>query len=189
MNMALWQSIPFACILLPLGSAAMTSVLKGKWARRWTFFVLIVVTTLSAVFTACMWNYGESYTYMMGHYPAPWGNEIRGGLLEAITALFFSLIMLLSLLGGVKKLDDHILHDKHSLYYVMILLLTAASMAQVYTDERIHRLTPFVAIVAISALLADRRPYQGQDAGSRDPVHDYEPAGLRSVPAGYHPAV
>ena len=75
MNMALWQSIPFACILLPLGSAAMTSVLKGKWARRWTFFVLIVVTTLSAVFTACMWNYGDSYTYMMGHYPAPWGNE------------------------------------------------------------------------------------------------------------------
>ena len=106
--MALWQSIPFACILLPLGSAAMTSVLKGKWARRWTFFVLIVVTTLSAVFTACMWNYGESYTYMMGHYPAPWGNEIRGGLLEAITALFFSLIMLLSLLGGVKKLDEFI---------------------------------------------------------------------------------
>ena len=150
MSMALWQSIPFACILLPLGSAAMTSVLKGKWARRWTFFVLIVVTTLSAVFTACMWSYGESYTYMMGHYPAPWGNEIRGGLLEAITALFFSLIMLLSLLGGVKKLDDHILHDKHSLYYVMILLLTAALMAQVYTND-VFTAYVFVEIMTISA--------------------------------------
>ena len=65
--MALWQSIPFACILLPLGSAAMTSVLKGKFARRWTFIVLTVVTALSACFTYFIWGYGESYTYMMGH--------------------------------------------------------------------------------------------------------------------------
>lgn len=33
--MALWQSIPFACILLPLFSAAPASVLKGRWARNW----------------------------------------------------------------------------------------------------------------------------------------------------------
>ena len=148
--MALWQSIPFACILLPLGSAAMTSVLKGKFARRWVFIVLTVVTALSACFTYFIWGYGESYTYMMGHFPAPWGNEIRGGLLEGITALFFSLIMLLSLLGGVKKLDDHVLHDKHSLYYVMILLLTAALMAQVYTNDAFTAYV-FVEIMTISA--------------------------------------
>ena len=52
--MELWQSIPFACILLPLGSAAMTSVLKGRWARYWTFTVLTIVTTLSAVFVWLM---------------------------------------------------------------------------------------------------------------------------------------
>ena len=132
--MALWQSIPFACILLPLGSAAMTSVLKGKFARRWVFIVLTVVTALSACFTYFIWGYGESYTYMMGHFPAPWGNEIRGGLLEGITALFFSLIM----------------HDKHSLYYVMILLLTAALMAQVYTNDAFTAYV-FVEIMTISA--------------------------------------
>lgn len=43
---------------------------------------------------------------MMGHFPAPWGNEIRAGQLEAVTALFFSLIMLLSLLGGLKRLTN-----------------------------------------------------------------------------------
>ena len=148
--MALWQSIPFACILLPLGSAAATSVLKGKWARRWVFTVLIVVMTLSAVFTGCMWNYGESYTYMMGHYPAPWGNEIRGGLLEAITALFFSLIMLLTLLGGVKKLNDHVHHAKPSLYYVMILLLTAALLAQGYTND-VFTAYVFLEIMTLAA--------------------------------------
>ena len=48
MHMELWQSIPFACILLPLGSAALTSVLKPDFARRWTFLVLTMVTAVSA---------------------------------------------------------------------------------------------------------------------------------------------
>ena len=51
MQLALWQSIPFACILLPLGSAAMTSVLRGRAARYWTTFVLCaeVVLDVAAV--------------------------------------------------------------------------------------------------------------------------------------------
>ena len=85
--MELWQSIPFACILLPLGSAAMTSVLKGRWARYWTFCVLTIVTGLSAAFVVLMNGYEGSYTYMMGHYPAPWGNEIRAGMLEALSPI------------------------------------------------------------------------------------------------------
>ena len=43
------------------------------------------------------------YTYMMGHFPAPWGNEIRVGLLESITAIAFSVIMLLSIIGGIEQ--------------------------------------------------------------------------------------
>ena len=148
--MELWQSIPFACILLPLGSAAMTSVLKGRWARYWTFCVLTIVTGLSAAFVVLMNGYEGSYTYMMGHYAAPWGNEIRAGMLEAVTALFFSMIMLLSLMGGLKKIDEHILADKQSLYYVMLLLLTAALMAQVYTND-LFTAYVFLEIMTIAA--------------------------------------
>ena len=126
MSQPLWHSIPYLCILLPLGSAAVTSVLKPRWARYWTMFVLLVVTSLSGVISAIFASGAESYTYMMGHFPAPWGNEIRAGQLEAVTALFFSLIMLLSLLGGLKKIDEHIDQNKVSLYYVVLLLLTAA---------------------------------------------------------------
>ena len=46
---------------------------------------------------------GASYTYMMGHFPAPWGNEIRAGVLEAGMALFFCVIMLLSMMGGTEE--------------------------------------------------------------------------------------
>lgn len=148
--MALWQNIPFVCILLPLGSAAMTSVLKPRLARAWTFLVLGIVFGLSVVMTGLMARYGESYTYMMGHFPAPWGNEIRAGMLEAVTAAFFSLIMLLSLLGGQRKLEEHINEGKQSLYDVMLLLLCAALMAQVYTND-IFTAYVFVEIMTISA--------------------------------------
>ena len=148
--MALWQNIPFFCILLPLGSAAMTSVLKPKLARRWTLLVLCLLVVLSGALTGIMSRYGQSYTFMMGHFPAPWGNEIRAGLLEALTALMFNIIMILSLMGGLKKVDDHIAHDKQSLYYVMLLLLTAALMAQVYTND-IFTAYVFLEIMTISA--------------------------------------
>ncbi|MDO4483020.1 MAG: proton-conducting transporter membrane subunit [Clostridia bacterium] len=148
--MALWQSIPFACILLPLGSAAVTSVLKGKGARRWTIAVLLAEVIGAAVLAVLMASYPESYPYRMGHYDAPWGNMIRVGQLEAITAFFFSLVMLLSLLGGVKKLDEHVVAGKHNLYFVVMLLLTAALMAQVYTDDMFTAYV-FVEIMTIAA--------------------------------------
>ncbi|MBR6753706.1 MAG: sodium:proton antiporter, partial [Clostridia bacterium] len=79
--MELWQSIPFACILLPLGSAAVTSVMNKRWSRYWTMFVLSCLVTISAIFVFKMQAFSGSYTYMMGHYSAPWGNEIRAGML------------------------------------------------------------------------------------------------------------
>ncbi len=154
----LWQSIPFACILLPLGSAAVTSVMKPAFARRWTLAVMTIVAALSAAITAIFFGGAEPYTYMMGHFPAPWGNELRAGSLEAITALFFSGIMLLSLLGGMKKLDEHIDGGKVSLYYVVLLLMTAALMAQVYTND-IFTAYVFLEIMTLAAcaLIAVRR--------------------------------
>jgi formate hydrogenlyase subunit 3/multisubunit Na+/H+ antiporter MnhD subunit len=150
MTLELWKSIPYACILLPLGSAAVTSVLKGKFARRWVCIVLTIVTVLNAILTVIMAKTGGYYTYMMGHFPAPWGNELRAGQLEAITGFFFALIMLLSVVGGMKKIEEHILHDKQSLYCVILLLLTAALMAQVYTND-IFTAYVFLEIMTLAA--------------------------------------
>ncbi len=155
--MALWQSIPFVCILLPLGSSALTSVLRERQARCWTTLVLGLLAVLTAIYLPLMNTFGQSYTYMMGHYPAPWGNELRSGILEALTAHFFALVMLLSYLGGMRKVDEHILRDKQSLYHVMLLLLTAALMAEVYTND-IFTAYVFVEIMTLAAcaLIASR---------------------------------
>ncbi|MBQ2700652.1 MAG: sodium:proton antiporter [Clostridia bacterium] len=155
--MALWQNIPFAMILLPLASAAFTSVMKGRWARRTALCVIALTTLLSGLFCIFMKDQPESFNFMMGHFPAPWGNEIRAGMLEAVTALCFNLVMLLSVAGGMKKVTDDIDGHKQNLYYIMTELLTSALMAQVFTND-VFTAYVFLEIMTIAAcaLIASR---------------------------------
>ena len=154
----LYQNIPFVLILLPLAAAGVTSIMKPNMARRWCLLVLTAVLILSAAVSVYFYHGAESYTFMMGHYPAPWGNEIRAGALEAVTSLFFAVIMLLSVVGGLKKIDEHIGANFRSLYYVVILLLTASLMAQVFTND-IFTSYVFLEIMTLAAcaLIAARR--------------------------------
>ena len=39
------------------------------------FDQVVVITVLSAVLFVYMLGVGKPYTFMMGHFPAPWGNE------------------------------------------------------------------------------------------------------------------
>ena len=95
------QNVPFFCIMLSMFSGTVSSVLPGKWARRLNAAMLMAVVALSGwLLQYLVVSRIGSYTYMMGHFPAPWGNELRIGVLEAGMALFFSVIMLLSILGG-----------------------------------------------------------------------------------------
>ena len=89
------QNVPFFSILLSLGSGVLTSIMNRRIARLWNTFILTVISIMSAVFFVYMIGRGESYVFMMGHFPAPWGNEIRAGVLEAGMALFFCFVMFL----------------------------------------------------------------------------------------------
>lgn len=74
-----------------------SSAFKEKMAR----IVNVAVLTLNILLSAAVFLYvaktGVSYVYVMGRFPAPWGNELRIGILETGLALFFCVIMLLSL--------------------------------------------------------------------------------------------
>ena len=99
------RNFPFFSILLSLGSGVLTSIMNKKVARLWNTFILVAITAMSGVLFVYMLGVGEPYTFMMGHFPAPWGNEIRAGVLEAGMALFFCIVMLLSLKGGEEHID------------------------------------------------------------------------------------
>ncbi len=144
------QNFPFFSILLSLGSGVLTSIMSKQVARLWNTFILVVITVMSAVLFVYMLEVQEPYTFMMGHFPAPWGNEIRAGVLEAGMALFFCLIMFLSLIGSQEHLDAEIEDTKINLYYIMINLLLSSLLALIYTND-LFTAYVFVEINTISA--------------------------------------
>ena len=150
MHFELVQNFPFFSILMCLISAVVCSVLSGKAARAVNTILITAVTVMSAFVFIFAVSSGESYVYMMGHFPAPWGNEIRVGVLEALMATFFSVIMLLSMLGGRHKLDEEVEESKHRLYYILVNLLLSSLLALVYTND-LFTAYVFVEINTISA--------------------------------------
>ena len=84
------QNFPFFSIILSMFSGIISSILPGKAAKWVNTIVIITIGFLSFILLGYTCVTGTSYTYMMGHFPAPWGNEIRAGALEALMALIFS---------------------------------------------------------------------------------------------------
>lgn len=148
--MELYQNIPFFSIFLAMFAGIASSVLKGKAARVLNTSVISVIMTASAYLSVKLYKSGLSYTFMMGHFPAPWGNEIRAGVLEAGMAFVFCLIMLLSMLGGRKKLDEEVEESKHNLYYILVDLLLSSLLAMLYTND-LFTAYVFVEINTIAA--------------------------------------
>ena len=148
--MAFVQNFPFMSIILSLFSGPLSSVLSGKWARRVNAAVIALVGLMSAAVLIFVLSTGQEYVYMMGHYPAPWGNEIRVGVLEAFMAVFFCVIMLLSILGGSLERKKELEESKQNLYYIMVNLLLCSLLALVYTND-LFTAYVFVEINTISA--------------------------------------
>lgn len=148
--MAFVQNVPFFSIMLSMFSGIVSSILPGKAAKRLNTAVILVIGAASAWLLSWLMRTGGSYTFMMGHFPAPWGNEIRAGALEAGMALFFCVIMLLSMLGGRKKLFDEVEVTKHNIYYILTDLLLSSLLALVYTND-LFTAYVFVEINTIAA--------------------------------------
>ena len=148
--MAFVQNVPFFSIMLSMFSGIVSSILPGKAAKRLNTAVILVIGAASAWLLSWLMRTGGSFTFMMGHFPAPWGNEIRAGALEAGMALFFCVIMLLSMLGGRKKLFDEVEVTKHNIYYILTDLLLSSLLALVYTND-LFTAYVFVEINTIAA--------------------------------------
>ena len=128
------RNFPFFSVMAAMLAAVVTSVLPKKAARILNAAVVTLETALNAAVVVYTVRFG-SFCYTMGHFPAPWGNELRAGPLEALLAAAFSLILLLSVAGGTKYIDRDLAESKVSLYYCMIDLLEGALLAMLYTND------------------------------------------------------
>jgi len=124
--MAFVQNLPFISIILSLFAGPLSSILSGKKAKWINLAVITIIGCMSAAVLGFVLQSGKPYVYMMGHFPAPWGNEIRVGLLEASMALFFCVVMFLCMLGGSRERSLEVEEPKENLYYVMVNLLLSS---------------------------------------------------------------
>lgn len=143
------QNLPFISIILCLVSGSFCIIVSVKTAKWINLGVMIIVTILSILVFGYTIEHG-SFVYMMGHQPAPFGNEIRAGILESLTATFFCIIMILSICGGRKKLCGEVEESKQGYYYILVNLLLSSLLALIYTND-LFTAYVFIEINTISA--------------------------------------
>ena len=144
------RNFPFFSIIICMFSGIISSVLSGKKARNLCFGAVGIVAVLSVSVLFYTVQTGESYTYMMGHFPAPWGNEIRAGILEGVLTTTFSVILLLSLVSAYHRTAEDIEESKLNLFYVFVDLLLSSLLAILYTND-LFTAYVFVEINTIAA--------------------------------------
>ena len=132
----LFENFPFFSIFLALVGGILTTLIRdGRKARFLTFVILTVCAVLCGIVCAETAITGESFTYTMGAFPAPWGNELRSGPAESLLACIFCLVILFSLMAAGQDLKEDILPEKQNMYYIMMDLLAASLLALCFTND------------------------------------------------------
>lgn len=133
--MSFAANLPLFCIVLSLLCAVVSAILRGRAAALLTELLACAVAVMSAFVLGLALRTGQSTTYLMGHYPHPWGNELSFGILEPLVSFVFSLVLLCCVVGGRKELIRDTEPEKRNLYYSMADLIQAALLVLVYTND------------------------------------------------------
>lgn len=166
--MSFVQNFPFFSIILSLVCAVVSFAANARWARRLSIFLLSASVVLQGSLLVYCTVHHVRYYYMMGHYPAPWGNELTAGILESFLAMLFAGVMLLCVLGGMGRILRDVPADRQKLYWVMVDLAHVALMALCYTND-IFTGYVFIEVLTIAscALLSVRRGGRALIASAR----------------------
>lgn len=146
------NNIPFITIIVAMAGAIVSLLLdkEDRRAYRVTQGVFVVSAVLTLVLIPYFLKNGGSVAYVLGHFPSPWGNELRFGLLELVLAFVFSLVLFLSLVGGESGICEDIRSDRRNCYFSLLLLLYLSFLALIYTND-IFTAYVFIEINTVAA--------------------------------------
>ncbi len=133
--MSMIWNFPLFTVVLSLFSGVLCMMLPGRAARNYTIAYESVLIGLVSCVLGYTLRTGQEFTYPMGEFPAPWGNEIRAGVLESMIALLFLVILLCSILAGYHFIRKDMDESKQNLYFSLLNLMTAALMAMTWTND------------------------------------------------------
>ena len=133
--MSFAANLPLFCIVASLVCSVVCSVLSRKAARILSMTLSAAVAVSSVLVLGLVLQTGEPITYIMGHFPHPWGNEIRFGILEPFFSFVFASVMLLCMLGGKIHLRLDLDEQKGHFYFVYTCLIQASLLVLAYTND------------------------------------------------------
>lgn len=149
--MPLSYNFPFMCIFMSMVAAILLSIVKGaKLSYYVTLFVGIACTVMSLVFLFDIVRDDTAFAFTMGKFAAPFGNEIKGGPLQAIMASIFSGVYTMALLGGKTELFEDVSEGKMGLAGVMFNMVLASLLVLIYTNDAFTSYV-FIEISTIAA--------------------------------------
>lgn len=128
-------NLPLFSLVASLLCAVICSVLSGRRAEKVCWLLLFTVFAANMVLLLHQTASGQTVSYTMGHYPAPWGNELRFGILEPMMSAVLGFVLLLTAIGGRTHYFDQAQKGHRSIYFTMLCLLQAAMIALLYTND------------------------------------------------------
>ena len=131
------NNIPFICIIVSMATAVCLLLLgkNNKAGLTITLCVMGLVAVLSFLLIPYFISNGGTITYMLGHYPAPWGNELRFGLFESVLAFVFATVLILAIIGGRLDILEDVQSRKQCQYFALLMLLLLSLLALIYTND------------------------------------------------------
>jgi len=150
-HLNLVHNIPFFSIFFAMFCGIITPLIKnGRTARRLHGTMVAIVGILSVILLINVVQEREAFTFMMGHFPAPWGNELRVGPLEALLAVLISAVMFLTITAGSEQLFKEIVPEKQNFYFIMLNATFGAMLAMTYTND-LFTAYVFIEILTIAS--------------------------------------
>lgn len=133
--MLLVQNVVSWSVLALIVMGVLCAALPAKIAKWVASFASLAVGVMNIFLLKYFLAGGESYTYSMGHYGAPFGNELKSGPIEALLSIVFCFVMFFSIMGGRKHIEEDIKGRKQNLYYVSVIFLLCSMIALVNTND------------------------------------------------------
>lgn len=145
------ENIPFLTIAIAIFCSILTALIKdGKTACKIHLVMISIIGFLSGILCFYTVTTEKIFTFTLGKYPAPWGNELRGGPLEALIATGFIAVIFLTILGSNDFILREVPKGKQPIYFTMLNALVGSILVLIYTND-IFTAYIFIEINTITA--------------------------------------
>jgi multicomponent Na+:H+ antiporter subunit D len=128
----------------------MMPVLKHVKAVKWLALSSILLCLVLSVLTLIYVQQTGTFLYKVGHFEAPWGNELKIGYLESMMSIMFTSIAAIITWASFYSADHEIKEKNIKLYYTLCGMLLASLLGILYSND-IFNCFVFIELSSIAA--------------------------------------